>query len=58
MEALGAVSLTVLGERSPGLPVSRIRGGRWDGCLVISKSGAFADAGLFVEFIHQEPQRV
>jgi uncharacterized protein YgbK (DUF1537 family) len=55
MQSLGAVSLSVLGERSPGVPVSRIRGGGWDGCCVISKSGAFADAGLFAEFIHQEP---
>jgi len=55
MQSLDADSLSVLGERSPGLPVSRIRGGGWDGCRVISKSGAFADAGLFVEFVHREP---
>jgi uncharacterized protein YgbK (DUF1537 family) len=58
MQALKAASLSVLGERSPGVPVSRIRGGDWDGCGVISKSGAFADAGLFIEFIHREPQSV
>ena len=58
VQSLDAASLCVLGERSPGLPVSRIRGGRWNGCRVISKSGAFADAGLFVEFIEQDSQSV
>ena len=56
MRALGATSLSVVGQRAPGVPVSRIRGGAWSGASVISKSGAFADAGLFSEFIHEDRQ--
>lgn len=39
--ALGANALEVTGRIMPGLPRSIIRGGRWDGVEVISKSGAF-----------------
>ncbi len=38
--------LSVAGELSPGVPVSRMVGGRWDGTEVISKSGAFGDGAL------------
>lgn len=44
--ALGATSLEVFGQLLPGVPVSRLHGGRWDGAKVVSKSGAFGDAGL------------
>ena len=40
-EALGAQGLAVEGALEPGLPVSRLVGGRWDGLAVVSKSGAF-----------------
>jgi len=56
MQALGASSLVALGERAPGLPVSRVRGGGWDGCLLVSKSGAFGDSGMFSEFMQGELQ--
>ena len=38
---LAASTLDVLGEVSPGVPLSRLHGGRWDGRLVLSKSGGF-----------------
>jgi uncharacterized protein YgbK (DUF1537 family) len=44
--ALGADHLAASGEVVPGVPVSRLVGGRWDGTRVVSKSGAFGDDGL------------
>lgn len=43
---LRARSLEVMGQMLPGVPVSWLRGGAWDGVTVVSKSGAFGDAGL------------
>ena len=40
-DGLGATSLTVLGEREPGAPISRMEGGHWCGLPILSKSGAF-----------------
>ena len=40
-DALGAAMLEVDGELSPGVPTSLLRGGRWHGLRVVSKSGAF-----------------
>jgi D-threonate/D-erythronate kinase len=50
-EALGAHGLTVNGELAPGVPSSRLRGGRWDGLVVVSKSGAFGDDGLLARLL-------
>jgi uncharacterized protein YgbK (DUF1537 family) len=44
-DALGAGGLAVEGTLEPGLPVSRLVGGRWDGLTVVSKSGAFGRPG-------------
>ena len=49
--ALGVDHLTVMGQVVPGVPVSRMEGGRWDGVQVISKSGAFGDEGLLLRII-------
>lgn len=43
---LAATSLEVVGQLLPGVPVSLLHGGTWDGVTVVSKSGAFGDAGL------------
>lgn len=43
---LGADHLEVQGQIMPGVPRAVIRGGRWDGTDVISKSGAFGQVGL------------
>lgn len=45
-ETLGAERLDVIGEIMPGVPRSIMRGGRWDGVAVISKSGAFGAPDL------------
>jgi uncharacterized protein YgbK (DUF1537 family) len=49
--SLGADYLEVMGQVVPGMPVSRVAGGRWDGVQVISKSGAFGDEGLLLRLI-------
>lgn len=49
--ALGAGALAVDGEIAPGVPVSRLLGGRWDGLRVVSKSGAFGDTGLLARLL-------
>lgn len=53
--ALGAESLAVQGALEPGLPVSRLRGGRLDGVPVVSKSGAFGPPDLLRRLI-EPPQ--
>lgn len=50
-DALGARGLAVAGEVAAGVPVSRLRGGRWDGVCVVSKSGAFGDTGLLARLL-------
>ena len=50
-DALGANVLTVEGEVDTGIPVSRMRDGRWVGTTVISKSGAFGDPKLLGRLI-------
>ena len=39
--------LDLLGEFEPGLAVSRVSGGLWDGTLLYSRSGSFASPGYF-----------
>ena len=48
---LGARSLLVTGEPMAGVPRSVLRGGSWDGAVVISKSGAFGDPGLLLRLL-------
>jgi D-threonate/D-erythronate kinase len=43
---LDAHGLDVFGRLQPGVPLSRLRGGRWDGVTIVSKSGAFGGASL------------
>lgn len=45
---LGTDHLGVTGQIFPGVPVSRMVGGSWDGTEVISKSGAFGDETLLL----------
>jgi uncharacterized protein YgbK (DUF1537 family) len=49
--ALGATSLEVQGRIVPGLPCSVMRGGRWDGVAVLSKSGAFGTPNLLRDLL-------
>nr|WP_274609150.1 four-carbon acid sugar kinase family protein [Mesorhizobium sp. 113-3-9] len=45
-DSLGVIELTVECEIEPGLPVSRVKGGVFEGLATISKSGAFGDSAL------------
>jgi D-threonate/D-erythronate kinase len=49
--ALGASHLEVDGEIEPGVPTSVLRGGAWDGQRIVSKSGAFGDAGFLARLL-------
>lgn len=53
--AAGTDRLDVLGRLAPGLPVSRLVGGRWDGVVVTSKSGGFGAADLLVRLAAGDP---
>lgn len=46
VDALGVEALDVVGAFEPGVPVSRLVGGRWDGLTLVSKSGAFGAPDL------------
>jgi len=48
---LGAQSLEVQGRIVPGLPRSVMRGGKWDGVTVVSKSGAFGTPNLLRDLL-------
>jgi uncharacterized protein YgbK (DUF1537 family) len=50
-EALGADRLLAVGEWRPGIAVSRLGGGRWQGTTVVSKSGAFGDRDVLAELM-------
>lgn len=54
-EAVGARHLACLGRITPGVAVSAIVGGAWDGCRVISKSGGFGDTGLLARLCAAPP---
>ena len=49
--ALGAASLEVQGRAVPGVPVSILRGGVWDGVTIVSKSGAFGHPNLLRDLL-------
>jgi D-threonate/D-erythronate kinase len=49
--SLGATGLEVQGRIVPGVPRSVMRGGRWDGVTVVSKSGAFGHPALLRELL-------
>jgi uncharacterized protein YgbK (DUF1537 family) len=48
---LGATHLEVQGRIVPGLPRSLLRGGRWNGVTVVSKSGAFGTTSLLRDLL-------
>jgi uncharacterized protein YgbK (DUF1537 family) len=49
--ALGVTHLLVDGEVVPGVPTSILRGGPRDGQRIVSKSGAFGDAGFLARLL-------
>ncbi|NGM23047.1 four-carbon acid sugar kinase family protein [Roseomonas stagni] len=50
-QALGAKALEATSLLAPGVPRSRLLGGRWDGVEVISKSGAFGGDALWRDLL-------
>jgi D-threonate/D-erythronate kinase len=40
-----------VGAILPGVPRSIMRGGRWDGVTIVSKSGAFGGPDLFQQLV-------
>jgi uncharacterized protein YgbK (DUF1537 family) len=54
LKAVGARSLDCLGEVGPGLPISILRGGRLDGCSIVSKSGGFGAPDLLNGYCRSE----
>ncbi|OYU19351.1 MAG: hypothetical protein CFE34_05745 [Rhodobacteraceae bacterium PARR1] len=51
LRVTAATGLVCLGEVAPGLPLSRIIGGRLDGARIISKSGGFGPPEALCRFI-------
>ncbi|MCJ2137709.1 Hrp-dependent type III effector protein [Methylobacterium sp. J-026] len=51
--ALSVECLDVTGQIAPGLPRSTLRGGRWDGLPVVSKSGAFGASAIWRDLLSQ-----
>ncbi len=51
LAASGAQSMECFGEVGPGLPVSRILGGQFDGVDIVTKSGGFGDEALIERMI-------
>jgi uncharacterized protein YgbK (DUF1537 family) len=49
--SLGVDRLDVAGQVVPGVPVSILRGGRWDGIALASKSGAFGNRMMLREIL-------
>jgi len=49
--SLGPHSLEVQGRIVPGLPRSIMRGGKWDGVTIVSKSGAFGTPTLLRDLL-------
>ena len=48
---IGAEALCLAGEIMPGVPVSRIGGGLWDGVTLMSRSGAFGAPDFLVRLV-------
>lgn len=54
-EHLGAASLDLKGRWADGVPVSELRGGRWAGVRLFSKSGGFGDPSTLLELFAKGP---
>jgi D-threonate/D-erythronate kinase len=49
----GSRGIRCIGRVAPGLPCSRLTGGAWDGCQVVSKSGGFGSKNLLTDLLRQ-----
>ncbi len=57
-DALDVTHLDVDGEIEPGVPTSILRGGAWDGQRLVSKSGAFGDAGFLQRLLRHRRRAI
>lgn len=51
LSAAGAELLDCVGEVAPGVPISRLRGGRFDGVPLVTKSGGFGAPDLLIQLL-------
>lgn len=51
LSAAGGELLDCVGEVAPGVPLSRLRGGRFDGVPLVTKSGGFGAPELLVQLL-------
>jgi len=56
-DAAGAARLDCLGEIMPGVPLSRMAGGCWNGVAVVSKSGGFAAGDVLMRLFDHEMEK-
>ena len=49
--AIGVQALEISREVAPGIPVSLLQGGRWDGLPVVTKAGGFGDSETLARII-------
>ncbi len=57
MDATRAGRLDCRGEIAPGVPLSQIVGGCWNGLAVVSKSGGFAAGNVLAQLLDPERER-
>ncbi len=51
LQATDAQFLECVGQVQTGIPLARIRGGRWDGVMLLSKSGGFGAPDFFLDLL-------
>ncbi|PSH56659.1 hypothetical protein FY050_04245 [Phyllobacterium endophyticum] len=51
LQTVGAVFLECVGEAMAGVPISRVRGGHWEGVTLLSKSGGFGSPQTFAQLL-------
>lgn len=51
--AIGAHGLDVYREAAPGVPISLLEGGRWDGLPVVTKAGGFGEPGTLSRVVQE-----
>ena len=58
LKVLGALGIRVIGEIMPGIPISQIMGGKFDGLKVVTKAGAFGNEEALANCLKQIKRRV
>jgi uncharacterized protein YgbK (DUF1537 family) len=50
--ALAVERIDLVGEVLPGIPIGHLRGGAWDGVLVVTKAGGFGGPTTLLDVLH------